>query len=65
VPVSKMFPPNVSRPCCEGPSCGRTQASYITARIRVEVPFAGDDESTGVRYYLESIESFGPETRAR
>ena len=39
--------------------------SYITARIRVEIPFASDDESTGARYVLESIEPFDPLTRAR
>jgi hypothetical protein len=39
--------------------------SYITARIRIEVAFAGDDESAGFRYFLESIEPFNSETRNR
>lgn len=37
--------------------------SFVKARIRVEVPFAGEDETTGTKYYLESIASFDPEDR--
>lgn len=38
--------------------------SYVVARIRVEVPFTGEDETTGTRYILESIEPFDPASRA-
>lgn len=37
--------------------------SFVTARIRVEIPFAGEDEAAGTKYILESIKPFDATTR--
>ncbi|MCE4026965.1 hypothetical protein LXM50_13380 [Microbacterium sp. Au-Mic1] len=38
--------------------------SYVTAKIRVETPLTNDDEQTaGVKYFLESIERFAENSR--